>query len=68
MTEADVKEYEVQAREAERMAENSMNEKDRAAWLRIAAQWLRMIRPYRANETVELDQTRSTGEGSDSRN
>jgi hypothetical protein len=32
-------EYERNVREAQRMAENSMSDYDRAAWLRIAQQW-----------------------------
>jgi hypothetical protein len=38
-------EYETGAREAQRLAENSLSEADRAAWLRIAEQWLRLLRP-----------------------
>jgi len=33
------------------MAENSKSDSDRAAWLRIAQQWLRMLRGLRGNET-----------------
>jgi hypothetical protein len=35
------------------MAENSLTEKDKAAWLRIAQQWLRMLRDLRGNETPQ---------------
>ena len=35
------------------MAENSLTEKDKAAWLRIAQQRLRMLRDLRGNETPQ---------------
>jgi hypothetical protein len=50
-------EYERNVREAQRMAENSMSDYDRAAWLRIAQQWLRMLRDIRGNETAQEDQS-----------
>jgi hypothetical protein len=57
MTDEEAREYEEQVREAQRMAENSLNERDKAAWLRIAQQWLRMLRSHRGNETPQSDQT-----------
>ena len=50
-------EYEGNVREAQRMAENSKTDHDRAAWLRIAQQWLRMLRSLRGNETPQEDQS-----------
>jgi hypothetical protein len=50
-------EYERNVSEAQRMAENSMSDHDRAAWLRIAQQWLRMLRELRGNETAQEDQS-----------
>ena len=57
MTDDDIREYEQNVREAQRMAENSLTERDKAAWLRIAQQWLRMLRAQRGNETPQADQT-----------
>jgi len=50
-------EYERNVREAQRMAEHSRSDHDRAAWLRIAQQWLRMLRALRGNETAQEDQS-----------
>jgi hypothetical protein len=50
-------EYEQNVREAQRMAENSKSGHDRAAWLRIGQQWLRMLRGLRGNETAQGDQS-----------
>jgi hypothetical protein len=36
-------EYRTNAEECERMAENSLNPTDKAAWLKLARHWLRMI-------------------------
>jgi hypothetical protein len=58
MTEEEKKEYEGNVREAQRMAENSRTDHDRAAWLRIAQQWLRLLRPLRGNETPQQDQSK----------
>ena len=57
MTDDDAREYEQNVREAQRMAENSLTERDKAAWLRIAQQWLRMLRTHRSNETPQVDQS-----------
>ena len=57
VTDDDAREYEAQVREAQRMAENSRNEKDKAAWLRIAQQWLRILRTHRKDETPQEDQS-----------
>ena len=51
-------EYERNAREAQRMAENSKLDVDRAAWLRIAQHWLRML--LRA-ETKRCDKFNQAG-------
>ena len=48
-------EYERNVREAQRMADNSLSEADKASWLRIAQQWLRMLRSLRGNETLQED-------------
>ena len=39
------------------MAENSATDRDQAAWLRIAQQWLRMLRALRGTETLQADQS-----------
>ena len=52
-----IKEYQQNVQEAQRMAENSATDRDRAAWLRIAQQWLRMLRLLRPNESVQVDQS-----------
>ncbi len=57
MTDEDIKEYEGNVREAQRMADNSITERDKAAWLRIAQQWLRMLRGQRDNESPQVDQS-----------
>lgn len=57
MTDEDIKEYEANVREAQRMAEHSITDADKAAWLRIAQQWLRMLRGRRGNETPQADQS-----------
>jgi hypothetical protein len=36
-------EYRFNAEECERMSENALNPKDKAAWHRLAKHWLRMI-------------------------
>jgi hypothetical protein len=53
MTDADIKEYEMQLREAQRMAENARNVSDKAAWLQIASQWLRMLGAHRSSEAPQ---------------
>lgn len=58
MTDDELKQYEGNIREAQRMAENSRSDSDRAAWLRIAQQWLRMLRSARGDETAQEDQSR----------
>jgi len=50
-------EYQRNLRECQRMAENSRSDPDRAAWLRLAHQWLRMLRSLRGNETPQVDQS-----------
>ena len=57
MANADLREYEALVREAQRMADNSLNESDKASWLRIAQQWLRILRTYRKGETPQADQS-----------
>ena len=52
-----IKEYEHNLREAQRMAENSVTDRDQAAWLRIAQQWLRLLRTLRGTETPQADQS-----------
>jgi hypothetical protein len=47
-------EYEMNAREAQRMAENALSDPDRAAWLGIAQQWLRMLYRLCGNEAAQL--------------
>ena len=49
-------EFEKQARECERMAKNSVSDIDRASWLRLAQEWMRLLRGSRGNETVQADQ------------
>jgi hypothetical protein len=36
-------EYWTNAQECERMAENSLDPSDKAAWLQLARRWLRMV-------------------------
>jgi len=51
-----------QAEEARRWAEETKSEKARAAWLRIAAQWLSLIPGYvagSASDAVSGEQNRS---------
>jgi len=57
MTDAEVKEYEAQVRESQRMADNSLNESDKVSWLRIAQRWLRILRTHRKDETPQEDQS-----------
>lgn len=52
----DDSEYQRQAAECERMAKNSISEMDRASWLRLAQEWLRLLRTSRGNETAQVDQ------------
>jgi hypothetical protein len=49
-------EHNKQVLECERMAKNSLSEADRSAWLRLAQQWMRMLRNSRGNETLQADQ------------
>jgi len=51
-------EYEMNVREAHRMAECSVSNPDRAGWLRIAEQWLRMLRTLREKEILQKDRSR----------
>lgn len=37
-------EYRRNAEECQRMADNTSNENDRRAWLRLAESWMRMVR------------------------
>jgi hypothetical protein len=53
MTESE--EYRFNAEECERMAENSLNPKDKAAWLRLAKRWLGMTTPGTSSERSEAD-------------
>jgi hypothetical protein len=57
VTDDDAREYEAQVREAQRMAERSRNKRDKNAWLRIAQQWLRILRIHRTDETRQQDQS-----------
>jgi hypothetical protein len=57
MTDDEATECERNVREAQRMADNSITERDKAAWLRIAQQWLRILRSHRGNETPQADQS-----------
>jgi hypothetical protein len=49
-------EYKRQAAECERMAKNSISDVDRASWLRLAQEWMRLLRSSHGNETAEIDQ------------
>ena len=49
-------EYAKQAAECERMAKNSISDVDRATWLRLAAEWTRLLRSSHGNETMQVDQ------------
>jgi hypothetical protein len=49
-------EYQKQAAECERMAKNSLSEADRASWLRLAQEWMRLLRNSRGDETRQADQ------------
>jgi hypothetical protein len=51
-------EYRFNADECERMSENSLNPNDKAAWLRLAKRWLRMITtPRTGSERSEAGQS-----------
>ena len=65
MADDKIKEFEQNAREAQRMADNSRSDADKAAWLRIAQQWMRLLRPLRGNETPQEDQSRWPAANSD---
>ena len=52
----DIEKYERQAAECERMAQNSKSDADRASWLRMGQEWLRLLRFARGNETPQVDQ------------
>jgi hypothetical protein len=49
-------EYAKQAAECERMAKNSVSDVDRSTWLRLAQEWMRLLRASHGNETVQVDQ------------
>jgi len=49
-------EYARQAAECERMAKNSISDTDRASWLRLAQEWMRLLRRSHGNETPQVDQ------------
>jgi hypothetical protein len=52
-------EFWTNAHECERMAENALSPKHKAAWLRLAKHWLRMIpNPETGSERFEVGQTR----------
>ena len=38
------------------MAKNSLKESDRATWLRLAQEWMPLLRPTRGDETPQVDQ------------
>jgi len=60
-------EYLKQALECERMAKNSITEQDRATWLRLAQEWMRLLRPTHGTETAQADQKDwPSGSGEDS--
>jgi hypothetical protein len=64
-------EYQRQANDAQRMADNAFNDVNRAAWLRIAQGWLGLIkRPAQTAEQKFNDEMRdrSTGSGSEESN
>jgi hypothetical protein len=47
-----LEDYENNAREAQRMAENSHCETDRAAWLRIAERWIQLLNDGKRREKL----------------
>jgi len=49
-------EYAAQAAECERMAKNSISDVDRATWLRLAQEWMRLLRASHGDETAQADQ------------
>jgi hypothetical protein len=53
---SDSQEFWRNAAEAQRMAENARNPKHRAAWLRIAEEWLRMLSTLKPAETPQAEQ------------
>lgn len=48
-------EYRANAAECERMARAARNPSDKAMWLQMAADWLRMIRQPRASASEKFD-------------
>ena len=50
---SDSEDYWRNAAEAQRMAENARDEKNKAAWLRIAEQWLRLLTARYVAETPQ---------------
>jgi hypothetical protein len=59
-------EYRKRAAEAQAMADQSRNPRDKAAWLRIAQSYLEMLPKPRQTEEQRFDaQTKSIGTGQD---
>jgi hypothetical protein len=56
---SDSEEYWRNAAEAQRMAENARDEKHKAAWLRIAEQWLRLLTTRHVAETPQAERASS---------
>jgi hypothetical protein len=51
-------EYRTNAWECERMAKNSIDFKDKTAWLQMAQHWLRMIPTERFEAAQDIGQTK----------
>ena len=57
---SDSEEYWRNAAEAQRMADNSYSAAHKAAWMRIAEQWVRMLSSARSAEATQADKPSRT--------
>ena len=58
--------YRAQAEECERMARKALSPDDKATWLKMAEDWLRLIRPPRRSASDRFDAAeKAQGTGQD---